>query len=92
MSAVSAYLITMCWAAQGCPASTAGGALRADSSHEPDRYVQPVEDGGIIDFLTSAQMILGLVVGLIAVTMLVVQLWAGRRDKALEEGEHEERG
>ncbi|WP_328828847.1 hypothetical protein OHT77_14750 [Streptomyces sp. NBC_00252] len=82
---MSAHLIAMRWAAQGCPASTDGSALQADQSHESDRYVPPAEDGGIVDVLTSVQMTLVLLVGLIAVVLLVFQLWAGRRGARGEE-------
>jgi FtsZ-interacting cell division protein ZipA len=37
-------------------------------------------------------MILVLLIGLIAVTLLVFQLWAGRRDKAAGEEEREGAG
>jgi hypothetical protein len=89
---VSAHLIAMCWAAQGCPASTADSDLQADPSHAPDRYVQPADDGGLIDFVTSTQMVLALVVGLIAVSLLVSVLWAERRGKTAKEGEREKSG
>ncbi|QUW85631.1 hypothetical protein SMIR_42060 (plasmid) [Streptomyces mirabilis] len=89
---MSAHLIAMCRAAQGFPASTVGSVLRADRSHEADRHVQPGKGGGVIDFLTTTQMILVLLIGLIAMTLLVFQLWAGRRDKAAREEKREGAG
>ncbi|MER6629134.1 hypothetical protein ABT301_12945 [Streptomyces sp. NPDC000987] len=75
---MSAHLLWMCRAVPSRPASTAGKILRADSGHEPDRYVQPAEDGGIIPFLASAQSILTLVALLTAAILLVWQLWPDR--------------
>ncbi|WP_406405430.1 hypothetical protein [Streptomyces sp. NBC_01643] len=89
---MSAHLFTMCWAAQSCPTSIAAHALRADPSYGPDRYVQPTEDGGFVEFLTSTQMTLWLVAGLIAVTLLVSLLWAERRGKTVKEGDRDESG
>ncbi|MFI1356748.1 hypothetical protein ACH4TV_24680 [Streptomyces sp. NPDC020898] len=41
---------------------------------------QPRDNGhGVVEFLTSAQTVLGLVVALIALTLLLSSLWPGRR-------------
>ncbi|WP_330308454.1 MULTISPECIES: hypothetical protein [unclassified Streptomyces] len=89
---MSAYPITKCWAAQGCPATAPDRVPRADPSRESDHYVPPADDGGLIGFLTSTQMVLAFVVGLITVFLLVSLLWAERRGKTVKEGEHEESG
>ncbi|MHC5259451.1 hypothetical protein ACYSUO_16365 [Streptomyces sp. UC4497] len=63
-------------------------SVRADVTHRSDdKYVpqQPSEDGGFLDFMTSIEVIAAVVVGLIALTLLIVQLVAnhrGRREEA----------
>lgn len=94
MFAMSAYLNVTCPGAQGCPAPAAEDrVLGADSSAEPSQpYVpqQPAEDGGFIELLTSTQTLVAIIVALIAVVLLVLQLWPGRRDAQGVEEEREE--
>lgn len=89
---MSAHLIAMCRAAEGCPVSLTARTLRAGPSHAPDHYVPPAEDSGLVAFLSSTQAILGLAILLIATTLLLWQLWTDRRDKALEKEERKRAG
>ncbi|MGB8939230.1 MAG: hypothetical protein WCD21_03170 [Streptomyces sp.] len=63
--------------------------MRAEPSPAPRRHdvpPQPVDDGGFIGLLTTAQFAFAAAIGLIALTLLAIQLWPGRRT-AQEEGE-----
>lgn len=86
-----AHLSTMCRAAWSCPTPTAPYRVpRAASASQSDQpYVpqQPAEDGGLIDLLASTQVILMILAGVIALTLLVFQLWSDRRKAGDEEQE-----
>lgn len=89
---MSAHLIATCRVAEGSPASVPERVLRADSAREHDPYAPPAEGGGLIDFVTNTQVILGLTAGAAAAILLVGQVCSGHRDKRLEPGERERPG
>ena len=96
MLVMSAHLHAMCWAAQGFPApTTEHWLLGADSSPEPSQpYIpqQPAEDGGLIEFLTSTQVIFASVIGVMALVLLVFQVLAGRHEDRRDKEERKESG
>ncbi|MFE7979746.1 hypothetical protein [Streptomyces shenzhenensis] len=82
---MSAQSIMVCRATERCLALTVQRISNAEPSNEPDRYVPPAEEHGVIAFLTSAQSLLMLEAGLLAVTLLGWQLWSGRQNKRRED-------
>ena len=55
-------------------------ASRFLASDQQPYVPQPRDDGdGLVEFFTSAQTVLGIVVALIALTLLVSSLWPARR-------------
>ncbi|NGO06659.1 hypothetical protein G5C60_03000 [Streptomyces sp. HC44] len=85
---MSAYLDVMHWAAQSGPVLAPDPlVLRADQPYVPQ---QLAEGGGLIGFFTSMQFIAFLGVGLIALVLLMAQLWSSRREARREREEREE--
>ncbi|WP_326682060.1 hypothetical protein [Streptomyces sp. NBC_01237] len=69
-------------------------SVRAHAADESDgMYVPPPpsNEGGLIDFLTSTQVIAAVIAGLIALVLLAVQLVADRKRKEAGSGTAENR-
>jgi predicted negative regulator of RcsB-dependent stress response len=62
--------------------------LGADQPYVPQ---QTEESNGLVDFLTSAQAMLGIVVVLTAAVLLVWQTWSSRREDRQEREKGERR-
>ncbi|MFC4467339.1 hypothetical protein ACFPH6_22890 [Streptomyces xiangluensis] len=87
---MSVYIESMQWAARDRSALGPDHSLL--SSDEPYTPQQPSEGNDLIEFFTSIQMILGLVVALVAGGLLVFSLWSSRREVAEDGEEREETG
>ncbi|WP_328747319.1 hypothetical protein OHT57_17345 [Streptomyces sp. NBC_00285] len=86
---MSVFLEASLWAAQSSQVLDADHSiLGADQPYVPQ---QPDESNRLVELLTSAQAVLGMVVVLIAVTLLVWQVWSSRREDREEGREGEGR-
>lgn len=87
---MSASLEASLWAAQsGQALDTVQSVLRADQPYTPQA---PAEDSSVLDFFTSAQAVLGVIAALIALILLVFQLWSSRREGRSDSGQPGKRG
>ncbi|MFG2028075.1 hypothetical protein [Streptomyces sp. NPDC048825] len=87
---MSVYLESLQWAARDRSAlGPDRSLLSADQPYTPQ---PPSEGNDFLEFFTSTQMILGLVVALVAVGLLVSSLWSSRREVAEDGEEREETG
>ena len=86
---MSVFLEATYWGARSSRALAADHSmLGADQPYVPQ---QTEESNGLVDFLTSAQAMLGIVVVLIAAVLLVWQTWSSRREDRQEREKGERR-
>ena len=86
---MSVFLEATYWGARSSRALAADHSmLGADQPYVPQ---QTEESNGLVDFLTSAQAMLGIVVVLTAAVLLVWQTWSSRREDRQEREKGERR-